>query len=299
MKKIFIIFLTSIVVSCSNAPSDFKNISNETKYEILKEEKYAGGKTIEETIKMQEAGITNLCKLQIKLNEKLNKNSLQDIAVKLRKNREDYEKLWISFYLPDLLPDKSGNGAWAVANFTPDLEVTILGENVSAEQLKNIPFPKYAKVMEMLEEAGDYKKNDGCLILLSKDGKPLHIQVSQQFLNDEPDKNIKEEVKRDIVYIAFQTFAETDIDKITITSVPIKRSSFNPNDKKDAKTVKAFQKTVTIDRLTAMKILEKYLKGSSLQDLYQLDGTLYVPSAKFERLQFAELENVYSELEKE
>lgn len=278
MKNLFYGFILFAFASCSNIPSDVK-------YDILKDEPNQASQR---------------CDLQVKINKKVSEDILKEIALELRADRKEYNHLWISYYLPDLLPDDAGNGAWAVTNFTPALEVTILGQNIqtpSEQTEQTASFPKYTDVLAMLEDAGDYQKDKGCLVLASKDGEPLHIQVSQQFLNSEPNDNIKEQVKRDIVYVAFQAFAQTDIDQFTITSIPIKRSSFNPNEKSDAKPDQSLQKTVTVDRSTAKKIIDKYLSGSSFQDLYQLDGTLYLPSAKFDRLKFAELQNVFHDLE--
>jgi hypothetical protein len=140
MKKLFIFLSSIIIVSCSNTSSEIKNISTEVKltdakYEVLKEEKSAAAMTAEETIKLNEEKKYNRCKLQIKINEKLNEDVLKDIAIKLRADRAGFDKLYISFYLPERLPDASGNGAWAIANFTPELEVEIIGSTNDQDKL--------------------------------------------------------------------------------------------------------------------------------------------------------------------
>jgi len=270
--KRFLIFLTLTLMlfSCSN---------NNNHYEILKEQTSM-----------------NICRLQIKLDKRVTKNELTKLAKELRKSRKGYNKLWISFYLPDLLPDKSGNGAWAIANFTPNLDVEILSKDKPAEGYtkKELKFPKYKTVMDMLIDAQDFKNE--CLKKISKNGEPLHIRVSTEFLAQESVANMKEQVKRDIVYVVFQAFAETDIDKITVTSIPIVRKSFNPNVAYDGKLIENLKQTVTINRKKALKILKKYLQTNSFQDLYQLKGTLYLPNTKFDRLQFSELNNVFKDL---
>lgn len=269
MKRILLLFSLFALISCVN----------NSNYKILKEETSM-----------------NVCRLQVQINGKLTKPELKKIAIELRKTRKDFDKLWISFYQPDLLPDKSGNGAWAVASFTPDLEVSILGENKPSNTKNKIAFPNYSTVIGMLEASGDFK--DHCLQKLSKDGEPLHIRVSNEFLKGESISNMKEQTKRDIIYVAFQAFAETNIEKITVTSIPIIRSSFNPNLAYDGKLQESLKQAMTITRTKAKKILKKYLHTSSFKDLYQLNGTLYVPNAKFDRLQFGELKNVYSDLKK-
>ena len=269
MKYVLIGFLFLLTISCSNS-----------KYEILKEK---------QSLKV--------CRLQIKLNGIMTQDELKEIALELRNTRMDYDKVWISFFQPDLLPDESGNGAWAVANFTPDLEIDILGdEKQNTSETDSIKFPKYANVIDLLNASGDYKEN--CIELLSKDGETTHIRVSKEFLKNEPISNINEQVKRDIIYVAFQAFAETDIDLIKISSIPMIRSTFNPNVAYDGKLLESAKQTIAINRTKALEILNKYLKTTSFQDLYQLSGTMYLPNEKFDRLKFGELNNVFADLKK-
>jgi len=57
----------------------------------------------------------------------------------------------------------------------------------------------------MINVAGDYKEN--CFDELSVNEKETKIRVSSEFFIDEPQESMKEQVKRDIVYVTFQTFA--------------------------------------------------------------------------------------------
>jgi len=107
---------------------------------------------------------------------------------------------------------------------------------------------------------------------------------------------LKEQAKRDIVYVIFQVFAETKLDKFTVTSVPIIRTSFNPNLKYDGKKQDVLKRTITITRTKAQEVLKKYLGTNVFKDLYQLEGTMYLPNEKFERLKHAELESVFADL---
>jgi len=162
---------------------------------------------------------------------------------------------------------------------------------------KKITFPKYSSVLEMLEAANDYK--DECLEVISKEGKPVHVRISSEHLNNEPKKELTEQVKRDIIHVIFQAFAQTEIEKITVTSIPITRSNFNPNNKYDGKQKKSLKQTVTVNRKKATDILNKYLQTTSFQDLYKLyDGVLYIPNAKFEILMYSEFESVFNDLKK-
>lgn len=62
--------------------------------------------------------------LDIRLSKKIDERVLSEIATKLRRDRKQYDRLWIFYYLPDM---DMGAGAWAITHFTPDLEIRIIG----------------------------------------------------------------------------------------------------------------------------------------------------------------------------
>jgi hypothetical protein len=263
MKKIIYVLVTLGLMSCSN-------------HQILKENVTA-----------------NIDRMQVKLSSKVSKEELTDLANELREERMNYDKLWINFYLPDLLPDESGNGAWATASFTPGLEVTILGDkNSSNEVLSEAAFPKYTSIVDMLKASSDFKEN--CIEDLSKNNN-THVRVSSEFLNTEDKKTITDQVKRDLVYVIFQTFAQTDLDNVTITSIPILKASFNPNSKDQGELENTYGVTATATRVKAIGILKKHLNISSFKELYTLDETVYLPNEKFERLKFGKLDEVFKD----
>jgi hypothetical protein len=146
---------------------------------------------------------------------------------------------------------------------------------------------KYTTVTEMLKEAGDFTEEDGSLKILSKDEKPIHVQVSKIIFDGDIEKVIIEQTMRDIVYVAFQAFAQTNIDEITVTSIPMKGKD---------KLVGKYKMTVTINREAAKTILKKYLSTDNFQVLYYLDGTLWLPSKKFDSLKFQNLDAVFADM---
>jgi len=83
-------------------------------------------------------------------------------------------------------------------------ENTLPSESIEKERTE-ILFPNYESVSEMINVAGDYKEN--CFDELSVNEKETKIRVSSEFFIDEPQESMKEQVKRDIVYVTFQTFA--------------------------------------------------------------------------------------------
>ncbi len=258
-------FLLSLLISCGN-----------DKYEILKED-----------VSM------NVSRINVKLAEKVDMPELVVISNEIRASRKSYAKVWISFYLPDFLPE-SGIRAWAMGSFTPELEVEIFGENKVSSKVavSKIVFPHYSDVMKMIEESRVFQGN--CVEKISEN--PLHIRVSSEFLSNESISVIKEQVKRDIVFMVFQAFSETDIDEITVTSIPMIRSSFNPNLAYDGKLNKSLKETKTVSRAEAIRILEIYIKTTSFKDLYKIHETMFITNNKFDLLQYGQLENVYNSL---
>lgn len=158
-------------------------------------------------------------------------------------------------------------------------------ENVEIEQL----LPKFQSVKEMFADASDYYKENGSLKFISDDKPNLHIQVSKPILEADLENVKKEIVKRDIIYVAFQVFARTDIDRLTITAIP--------NDLHNReKYYEKYKKTVTIDRVKGKSILKKYLNSEDFSILYKKDGKLWLPNENFSKLKFEKLNEVFSEL---
>lgn len=68
----------------------------------------------------------------ITLQRRIPEDALREIAVNLRdSDPNSYQLVHIAFYLGDM---KVGTGAWAIAEFDPDLEIRMLGLNVEQEQ---------------------------------------------------------------------------------------------------------------------------------------------------------------------
>lgn len=61
--------------------------------------------------------------VEVHLNKKINKQVLQEIAMKIREDRTEYDRLWIFYYIPNMTEGM----AWATTHFTPNLEINIIG----------------------------------------------------------------------------------------------------------------------------------------------------------------------------
>lgn len=70
--------------------------------------------------------------IDVRLSEKVTKDFLQKLAVKLKESEHrEYDRLFITYYLPGMTP---GAGAWATSHFNPNLEVKILGITIEEEK---------------------------------------------------------------------------------------------------------------------------------------------------------------------
>jgi len=70
--------------------------------------------------------------IDVRLNKKVSKETLRNIALKLKaQDPTPYERTFICHVLPGM---KVGAGAWATAHFNPDLKIEILGLSLEQEK---------------------------------------------------------------------------------------------------------------------------------------------------------------------
>lgn len=165
-------------------------------------------------------------------------------------------------------------------------------ENTHDKQEAESELQKFSTVKEMLIAAGDYKEEEGRLKFISDTNKFPHIQVSNWVLEGTLDNEIIKQAKRNVVYVAFQAFAKTDIGEIIITSVPIT--------KKENKYLEDYAISVRVNRSIAKQIIKKHLGLDSFEEIYgiELSGQYYpnTPNISFNKLQYQKLEPVFKEL---
>ena len=71
------------------------------------------------------------CMLTVRLSKKISKESLRQLAIKLRSEEpKKYDRMFVTYYLPNM---KVGSGAWATTHFNPKLNVKILGMTIEQE----------------------------------------------------------------------------------------------------------------------------------------------------------------------
>lgn len=154
----------------------------------------------------------------------------------------------------------------------------------SKNQNQVVKHAKYPTVSAMIDSSGDFSSDNGTFKILSE--SPLHIQISEITMNGTPDEQIKQETLKNIVYIAYQMFATTEIESVTITSIPLffdteKHKSIGFNDN--------FKTTLTISKDNAKKVMEQFVGLTDFDDLLGADGGngQYFPdspSPKFDKL---------------
>lgn len=157
-------------------------------------------------------------------------------------------------------------------------------QNINPSELK-----KYKSVKEMLENANYFTAEQGTLKFINNDENNLHIQISKPIVKDDSDKIIEEIVKRDIVYVAFQAFAQTSINKITITSIPIDLED-------NKKYYNNYKQTVTIARDKADQIMQKEFGSIDYSILFIISDGIQIPSENFDKLKFEKLNKIYFKL---
>ncbi|MBN9338163.1 MAG: hypothetical protein J0I88_10010 [Chryseobacterium sp.] len=164
-------------------------------------------------------------------------------------------------------------------------------DSLSTKKIDSSNLKKYGSVKEMLEDTHDFSTEQGTLKFINNDEDDLKIQVSKPIVKGDLEKFIIESVKRDIIYVAFQAFAQTSINKITITSIPI-----DYNDK--SKYYNKYKKTITITRKKADQIMANEFGSLDYSILFSdLDG-IQVPSEDFNKLKFNDLDKIFAQLSK-
>ena len=164
--------------------------------------------------------------------------------------------------------------------------------NIHDKQETESELHKFDTVKDMLLAAGDYKEDEGRLKFISDTNEHPHIQISNWVLEGSDENEIRKQAKRNVVYVAFQTFARTDIEEIIITSVPLTKN--------DKKYLEDYSITTRVKRSIAKQIIKKQLGIESFEEIYgiELGGQYYpnAPNINFNKLQYQKLETVFKEL---
>lgn len=111
MKRIIYILTVLFLTACAGD----SNMPDNVNWEITKEEP---NKALSKN------------SIEVKLDKKIGENDLEKIALKIRKDRKEYDNLWIFYYIPDM----TAGMAWATTHFTPRLKIEIIGSTEAEDQ---------------------------------------------------------------------------------------------------------------------------------------------------------------------
>ncbi len=143
---------------------------------------------------------------------------------------------------------------------------------------------KYSTVFGLIDTSGDFSTEKGTYKIISKD--PIHIQISHKVIEGDLDSVIKGLTIKDFVYVVFDAFARTNIEKITITSIPLKTDLTNPKAKETY--LEKYKISSTITKEKAKQIMEKYINTNNFDDLMGADlngkKEMFMSSPKFDQL---------------
>ena len=142
---------------------------------------------------------------------------------------------------------------------------------------------KYSTVFGLIDTSADFSIEKGTYKIISKD--PIHIQISSKVVEGDSKKVIIGLTKKDFVYVVFDAFARTNINKIRITSIPL--TTLNNSEVKEAYLVD-YKVSATVTREKAKSIMQKYIKTSNFDDLMggELNGKkeMFISSPLFDQL---------------
>ncbi len=158
----------------------------------------------------------------------------------------------------------------------------------------NIEFPQFSSIEDLLMTREEFREEDCTFQLLQNPENELEIQVSNRVDESYNEKMITDQVKRNIVFVAFQVFARTDIEEFNISSVPlISEPGVVP-----CQYLEQFRITTPVKRKTAIKILDIYFFSSRFQHLYQYNKSAnhWQPNENFSFLQYEALNDVFGKL---
>jgi hypothetical protein len=149
------------------AETQVKKILPTTSYSILKEELRGNGKNTDEIIKMNENGKVNITVIYVQIPSKIEKSDLTSIASDIKNKRQEFERIYLRFYLPDQKPET--NNPWATASYDPAFSVDILGSTASQDAATSKTNDISGKIIGNWR--ADESLQGAVLVLLKRDNK--------------------------------------------------------------------------------------------------------------------------------
>lgn len=143
---------------------------------------------------------------------------------------------------------------------------------------------KFATIDQMIEDGNDFSVETGTYKLISN--IPLHIQVSAQVNDGDLQHITKQNTIKALVYVTYSVFARTNVDSLTVTSIPIRINSADPG--KRGNYIDNYRISHTINREKAREVMNKYIGTTNFDELLGAEDNgqvnMSLNSLKFDQL---------------
>lgn len=176
---------------------------------------------------------------------------------------------------PELIGDASSGLAQALeyfegvtkqsTDYIPDTLIKPIVTPTPTPLPPQLEISRYDSAFEAIATFGDYDTEDKMIEVIQEN--PLHIKIYTLEPQGNFEDLVKEAIKRSLVEGVFRAFIHTDIDQITLTSVPRELV------KKDGKFVvseqplEAYEETLTLTRNHAEAVAKEFFQVENLDGL--------------------------------
>lgn len=147
-------------------------------------------------------------------------------------------------------------------------------------------------VKTLLEEASDYQGL--CMEVFEEDSAYAKLRISSEFFKGDSKETISMIVNKDLVYVAYQIFASTDINNVEVISRPVLKSDLRAAPC-DGAFMDNHSKTLIVTREKAVAAMKKFSSAKNFSELFApeyLKTGLKIPGKEFNKLKGSNLNKV-------
>jgi RNA-binding protein YhbY len=170
MKNILYLLIAVFLTACGGS-----NLPEGVEYSIIKEDP---NELLEKT------------NIEVRINKKVDEQTLKIIANELKDERGQFKNVWIFYYVPDKTDDA---GVWATSHFSPELKIEILGstevqdkEISKVDDIKGDIIGKWRSEKSLMGATIILYKNTESKQIMSinwKTGNPLEEEITESTQN--------------------------------------------------------------------------------------------------------------------
>jgi hypothetical protein len=173
MKNLLYLLIVVFLTACGGS-----NVPEGVEYSIIKEDP---NELLEKT------------NIEVRINKKVDEQTLKIIANELKDERGQYKNVWIFYYVPD---KTDGAGVWATSHFSPKLKIEILGSTeVQDKETSNVGDIKGDVIGKWRSE----KSLMGATIILYKNDKSKQIMRINWKTGNPSEEEITESTQNGLV----------------------------------------------------------------------------------------------------